>query len=450
MKFIPEVSIIIRTKNEEKWISLCLQSISSQTYNNYEIIIVDNYSTDKTLQKIKKFKISKVLKIKNYLPGKSLNQGIKYSKGKYIVALSAHCIPTNNKWLINLVKAIKSSKKYAGVYGRQEPMSFSPLSDKRDLLLVFGLDKKVQIKDSFFHNANSIIRKSIWKKFPFDNKVTNIEDRLWAKEIIKQSYRILYEPKASVLHYHGIHQNNNKERLENVVNIISDNKILNNSTNLDIKKLKIICIIPIKGESVIINERPLLLKTIETAKKSKYIDRIIVSTDSKKTAKYSKSVGVEAPFVRPISFSKDFVNLDLVQKYSLDKIESSGYIPDLVVHLEETYPFRPDNIIDEMIEVLLSKGFDTIMASKIESGWIWRENNNNQIERVDSGDIPRNLKDKSMIGLHGICVVTYPSFIRNGSLLGNKIGLFNIDHPLANFEVKTKESLQIVKKIFNT
>ena len=57
------VSIIIRTKNEERWISACLQGIFSQTYKDFEIIIVDNFSTDKTIKKAKQFKIKKILKI---------------------------------------------------------------------------------------------------------------------------------------------------------------------------------------------------------------------------------------------------------------------------------------------------------------------------------------------------------------------------------------------------
>ena len=60
------VSIIIRTKNEERWINSCLESIFSQTYKNFEIIIVDNYSTDKTVKKAEQFGISKILKIKKF------------------------------------------------------------------------------------------------------------------------------------------------------------------------------------------------------------------------------------------------------------------------------------------------------------------------------------------------------------------------------------------------
>ena len=107
------VSIIIRTKNEERWITPCLESIFNQTYKNLEVIIVDNCSSDKTIEKAKQYKISKILKIKNFLPGKAINLGIKNSKGEYAVILSAHAIPTNNTWLEKLVMAIEEDENFA-------------------------------------------------------------------------------------------------------------------------------------------------------------------------------------------------------------------------------------------------------------------------------------------------------------------------------------------------
>ena len=151
------VSIIIRTKNEEKWIVSCLNSIFQQNYKKLEIIIVDNYSHDKTVNLAKKFNV-KIIKIKKFLPGKALNKGIIKSSGEYIVCLSAHCIPKNDFWLIKLIQNLQN-KKVGGVYGRQEPLPYSSSYDKRDLLNLFGLDKKIQIKDPFFHNANSAFKK---------------------------------------------------------------------------------------------------------------------------------------------------------------------------------------------------------------------------------------------------------------------------------------------------
>ena len=57
----PKVSIIIRTKNEERWITACLDAVFSQNYKDFEVIIVDNKSNDRTLDKIKSFNIQKIV-----------------------------------------------------------------------------------------------------------------------------------------------------------------------------------------------------------------------------------------------------------------------------------------------------------------------------------------------------------------------------------------------------
>ena len=154
------VSIIIRTKNEEEWLRHTLISLQQQSFKDFEIIIVDNCSDDLTIKICRDFKIKKILKIQEYIPGKSINVGVKKAVGDIIVLLSAHCVPTNKNWLKNLIAPL-ANKEIVACYGRQSPTSTSKNSDIRDLLITFGLDKKIQIKDPFFHNANSAIRKNI-------------------------------------------------------------------------------------------------------------------------------------------------------------------------------------------------------------------------------------------------------------------------------------------------
>ena len=59
-----------------------------------------------------------------------------------------------------------------------------------------------------------------YKKFKFNEIINHIEDRIWAKEVLKDGYNIVYEPKASVFHYHGLNHNNNLSRAEGVAKII--------------------------------------------------------------------------------------------------------------------------------------------------------------------------------------------------------------------------------------
>ena len=322
MSASPSISIIIRTRNEERWINSCFEALYNQTYRDFEIVVVDNQSIDKTIEKIRRFPVDKILNISDYLPGKALNLGIEQSEGQYIVCLSAHCIPISNKWLETLVKTLEEDPSYAGVYGRQEPMSFSSPADKRDLVLLFGLDRKIQHKDSFFHNANSIIRRKCWEEVPFDPQITNIEDRIWAQEVLTRGYKVLYEPEASVYHYHGIHQDGNPERLRNVVKIIESRHANYRNGQLNADQLKIAAIIPVRGETRFLNGKPQLGYTVRAARQSEYIDQIFVSTDSEYTAEVARKEGAECPFLRPKQLSEAHVSLLTVQKFSLEKMKT--------------------------------------------------------------------------------------------------------------------------------
>lgn len=432
----PLVSIIIRTKNEEKWISICLDALNKQTYKNFEVIIVDNNSEDKTIQKIKKYKV-KIVSIKNFLPGKAINYGIKKSKGKIIICLSAHCIPVNSLWLENLIKHL-SDNKVAGVYGRQEPLSYSSDFDKRDLITVFGLDKKVQIKDPFFHNANSAFLRSTWLKFPFDEKVTNIEDRVWGHQVIKKKLQIIYEPEASVYHYHGIHHNLDHGRAKNVVKILEEFSVgkKNKNSLLSTKKLKIAAIIPSVGFRKFRNKN-LLDFTIDAAKGSKFVSEIFVAADNKKTKdKYKKDKKISI-IPRPQDLSEEYISVIDVLKFSVDYLEKKDKYFDCIVCLLENYPFRPKGLIDKMIKSLIENGFETIIAGKPEKRTVWLKEKSNKMNLLFNGFVPSNLKENYLImSLFGLCSVTYARNIRDKDLFSENLGIYEIKDPINSIEYK--------------
>ena len=132
---------------------------------------------------------------------------------------------------------------------------------------------------------------------------------------------------------------------------------------------------------------------------------------------------------------------------TLKQIEKSGYPPDLIVHIEETFPFRPFGLIDKMIDKLLSEGLDTVIAGKIENGWLWNENQKGLFTRIDSGDVPRKYKESTLLGLKGLCTVTYPTFVRNGMLIGKNIGIYQVDSQISCIEIRDENSINLAYKI---
>ena len=436
MKNSPLVSIIIRTKNEERWISSCLKSVFNQNYKNLEVILVDNNSTDQTVNIAKNFPV-KLVKIDKFFPGKAINDGIRASCGEYIVCLSGHCIPTSETWLENLINKLSDSQ-IAGVYGRQEPLSYTNNLDKRDLLTVFGLDPKLQVKDSFFHNANSAITRKIWNLFPFDEEVTNIEDRVWGIRLIKAGYKIFYEPEASVYHWHGINHGLNEQRAKKIVNILEnlDDFATKGKYVNDISKLNTIAIIPIRGKSLKVNGKNLIEYTIDALRESKYINDFYVVTDCQETADLSISLGAKVPCLRPSQLSEDYVDVLEVINFMLRKIESDNKFPDLVCSLEETYPFRSPDLIDNMITHIVNEGLDTLVAANLEMRGIWLEQND-KYEILNDIFMPRNLKKtKSFVGLFGLCCVTHPLAIRNSNLFESKYGIYEVKNQISSLNIR--------------
>ena len=104
------------------------------------------------------------------------------------------------------------------------------------------------------------------------------------------------------------------------------------------------------------------------AKAAQYINRIIISTDSRELAGMVEHWGVEAPFVRPVELSGENIRADEVLSYSLDQLEQQSYYPDLVVPMEITYPFRPKGLPDTLIRTLLESGLFVGLTNRVFIG----------------------------------------------------------------------------------
>ena len=138
------------------------------------------------------------------------------------------------------------------------------------------------------------------------------------------------------------------------------------------KKDYIIAIIPardgsksVKDKNIkLLNSHPLIAYSIALSKMVTKIDRVIVSTNSKKYAKISESYGAEAPFLRPNRISGD-TNTDIeFFKHCIDWMkQNEKKLPDLIVHLRPTTPLREPKIVNNAINFMLKNTSYTSLRS---------------------------------------------------------------------------------------
>lgn len=199
----PETSIVIRAFNEERWLPEVLRAIEKQTYRDYEIILVDSGSMDRT-REIAEAAGARIIRLRSedFTFGYSLNLGIREARGSLIAIISAHAIPTDEHWLERLVTPLRTEPN-AMVFGGQRGHAVSKFSEARDFERVFP--DKPQIMDDdhvFVNNANSAIRKDLWDIHPFDEGLPGLEDAEWAKYWIPLGKQVLYDPTACIYHVH--------------------------------------------------------------------------------------------------------------------------------------------------------------------------------------------------------------------------------------------------------
>lgn len=127
---------------------------------------------------------------------------------------------------------------------------------------------------------------------------------------------------------------------------------------------KIIALIPARGGSKGIKDKnifeiegkPLIAYTIDEAKKSRYIDEIIVSTDSEKIKKVSLDYGASVPFIRPGDLSTDNAATIDVVIHALNYLKDKNMKYDYLVLLQPTSPLRKVMDIDEAIKTFANNG----------------------------------------------------------------------------------------------
>ena len=111
--------------------------------------------------------------------------------------------------------------------------------------------------------------------------------------------------------------------------------------------------------------KPLIGWSIDKAKKSRYIDTVLVTTDDKEILDIAKNFGAYVPFVRPAELSTDHASTYEVITHALSYFKKSEKKEfDFIVLMEPTSPLREDDDVDKMLDRLVSKvdQFDSIIS----------------------------------------------------------------------------------------
>lgn len=201
----PKISIIIPVYNAEKTLRHCLDSVLNQTYENYEVIVVDNNSSDKSRNIIQEYcarnnRIKYIFETKKGAAA-ARYRGERNSKGDIILMTDSDCIIPNN-WIEEMMGPIVKDNRIA-VQGLKKPIVLNywtkHIQDEEERLAMERIkDGKIGLLDT----ANFAIKRSVLQEVGYANPNVSIghDTELEVRLKIK-GYEIFFKP-VEVLHYH--------------------------------------------------------------------------------------------------------------------------------------------------------------------------------------------------------------------------------------------------------
>ena len=207
----------------------------------------------------------------------------------------------------------------------------------------------------------------------------------------------------------------------------------------------------------ILDGEPLIVRSINQAKKLKEINRVIVSTDSKEIANIASAAGAEVPFLRPKNLAEDNSSEWLVWRHALESIKLDGDYPDILIVVPVTSPLRNEDDLKKCL-IEFNKGNADIVITVTKSH---RNPYFNMVKINQEGlaclvipqgkTIIRRQESPEVYDMTTVAYVTTPKFIiEKDGIFSGKVGhvqipierAIDIDNP---FDLKIAELLLTAK-----
>lgn len=241
---MPKVSVIIPTYNRANLLPRAIKSVLNQTYKDFELIIVDDGSTDNTKKVVEEFqkkdpRIKYIWQKNSGGEARPRNMGIRHSKGEYIAFLDS-----DDEWLPEKlekqVKLLNGDKKTGLVYTNAKILRNSKYSEKTIFELI-NPKRGIIYKDLFLNRDRHfiptltvIVRKNIFEKVGyFDEKLKFAPDYdLWLR-IAKHTYVDYIDEVLAIYYIHDSNISKNREGMQRCLIQVKE-KFLNENLELKI------------------------------------------------------------------------------------------------------------------------------------------------------------------------------------------------------------------------
>ncbi len=402
----PLITVYITSHNYGKFINKAIKSVLNQSVKNFELIIIDDGSTDNSKKIINNYKSNKKITSifqKNRGLIVSNNLALRLARGKYIMRLDA------DDWLdFHALEIMSNILERNSKIGLVFPDYFEVDRNGKVLNLVRRHDfKKVKLYDQPAHGACTMIRKDCLEKIGGYNEKYDRQDGyyLWIKFI--QKYEVINTNLP--LFFYRKHENSLSKNEEKILSTRSE-IIRSNLSKKNLKK-KALAILPIRGlqinpSALVLKKlkgKPLLLWTIESLLEAKNISKICVTSPDKNILSFLKKIYKNKILLHKRDEKLGGINIEidetirLATKFATKKKIKFNYI----FELSYKTPFLKSKDIDGFVNLIDFFDTDEVLGVRTELDRIYKHDGSGLkiVNRSSNLKLERDQLFKSVDGI---------------------------------------------------
>lgn len=425
-KSSPRVSVYITNHNYGQYLQQSIESVLRQTYDDYELIVIDDGSVDASREVLKQYsnhqRITTILQENKGLTTTN-NIALHVARGEFIIRLDADDYFDRNALRV-LTDAFSADPEVGMVF----PDYYLVDENGEVIELVRRHNfERVTLQDQPAHGAGTMIRRIFLVELGGYNEALTCQDgyELWVRFIEHYKVKNVNLP----LFYYRQHPDSLTTKKDEVLR--AREKLLEQASAVKREKLVTVGVVAVRGQSYDRNslplrklgEKALIDWTIDELFQCRKINKIVVTTPDLQVIEhlfktYGDSIDI---FPREPDLALPNTRLDATVRFVLERLSSNGYQPSAMMLLPIETPFRRARSIDMAVDVMEVFNSDSVLAVKPESDVLFSHNGHglNSIRETAELRLERDEVYRD-VGLLRLGRVRY--FGNNGKLIGGRVG----------------------------
>ncbi|MBM4302016.1 MAG: glycosyltransferase [Deltaproteobacteria bacterium] len=424
----PKVTVYITNYNYGRFLNQAIQSVFSQTMMDWELIIIDDGSTDDSLSILDQYRQDpKIRIIEQENKGLNItnNIALRLSNGQFIVRLDADDYMDENMLLV-LSNVLETKPQVGLVYP-----DYYHVDENGDVIEIVRRQKvgeEVELLDLPAHGACTMFRKECLLEiggYCEDFKCQDGYD-IWLRATDRfQPYNVNIP-----LFYYRRHPASLTKHDAKILETRRRIKQRFVDTSKGSKRPRVLGLIPVVSRSVYpqaepfveLAGKPLLWYSLHEATKCNGLERLVLASDDKAVLEYGASFPEVEPLLRPQDLSKSTSRMHAIVRYVLNYMaDSEAYRPDAVCILYANTPLRRARHIDKAIDTLTIFDVDSVISVEEKLDFFYRHDRKG-LKRISNSHRNVRLEREAIYKENGAIYLSRTEIIEEGRLLGDRVG----------------------------